>query len=225
MRIVIAACVVVLGLAAVLVPLPWVVSAPATLVPMDNVATATVSSEHLKGAGTTLEPIRGTYLGVVGNVRAATVDVIAAAVRGDRTLNRGRRLPNAVHQQPAVVAALVGLGLSPARMEGADLPVEVEVDDGAATSLAAMLQLFDAMSPADVAAGRRIVGLGEMTPDQELRCEAPVQPGVVAAAQQDVDVVVVPAACAAGVAGSGVQVIEASSLVEAVEALLASAAG
>ena len=211
---------VLLG-AAWLVPLPFAVARPGELVAAGDVVSLTISEQFAQDAGLRPKPVRGAFLAVRTTGRAALAEVATAAISpaGDVLADRPRSaLPL---QQPETVAALVGLGISAVRMEGADLPLTVVVEDAVdPAAVAVALHLFDATAAQNVAKGRRVAGIGRMEVDQTFTCEADPAASVAAAVAAGADVVVVPTACADEVSDPGVAVLAAGSLTEAVAGLL-----
>ena len=210
--------IVVLVLAAVAAPLPLHVAQPARLVAADDVVDVTISEQFLADAGTRPGPVSGAYLGVAQVAGAPLVEVVRAGLDSTREVVREPGEQPQPLDRPGVVAAVIGLGLSPARVDRDAVPVTARVGDGlSARSVGAMLHIFDTTSALDLARGRRILGVGSMRPDQTLACPAPAGASVAAAQEADVDIVVVPAEC--GAVDASAPVVVAGSLLEAIDAL------
>lgn len=226
MRVVVGLSLVLLAAAAWVVPLPLAVAQPGRLVASRSQVTVEVSQQYADDAALRLADVAGEYFAIRQQAGPSAAQVIAAAASRDTDVVAGTPPADDNLERPELVAAVIGLGLSPARLQGASLPLEVTVDeqvDAAATGVA--LFAFDATSALDVARGRRVLGLGAMAADQRLRCTSAVGPSVRAAQREAIDVLVVPADCAGeldGVETAGnLTVVVAESLVEAVDALLA----
>lgn len=216
MRVVVALGVVVLVVAAWTVPLPWVVESPAEIVAAGDAVVV-----RLDPASGQRRPPRltGQYLATHRRGRSSFAAAVMGLVAPGQTVRRLDPQSADVLAQVGTVAALRGLGLSPARMEGAALPVEVRV---AATldpaALAAALHIFDTTSALDVARGRTIAATGEVAADESLRCVPGAADAVAAAKRAGAQVVVVPTDCEDVAGGAGTVV--AATLTKAVERLL-----
>ena len=208
----------VLGLAVILaacwaVPLPWVVESPATVVEVGPAVSVTFA------AATPAPPrVTGTFLASSPQVGATAARLLAAALTPGRVVRDARPQPANVLEQPAMVAALRGLGLAPARMEGAPLPVRAQVSAGVdPESAAAWLHIFDTTSPLDVARGRTVAAVARVAPDETLECVSQPGDAVGAARGAGADVVIVAAGCDGVPRGRGI--VRAATFFEAVQAL------
>ena len=218
---------VILGVAAWVVPLPVQIARPERLVAAGSAITITIDTEYARDASLQLEPVDGQVFAVQQEAGAPLARTLAAALDPASDVLAASPASGRELDRPVVVAAVLGLGLSPARMEGAPLPVELQVDGPLdESSVGVALLAFDATSALDVVQGRQILGLGEMGADQRLSCQIPPAPSVASAQRQDLDVLVLPEDCAAALAdveasAGDMTVIVAATLVEAIDALLA----
>ena len=218
---------IVLALAAWIVPLPLQVAQPGRVVPAGPEVEVTISQQFATDAGLRPEPVQGQFLAIRQAARPSVVRMLTSAMSSTHDVVPERSVAPRELSRPEVIAAVLGLGLSPARLEGTELPVSVEVGAGLdPASVGVGLLLFDSTSAVDVARGRRILGLGAVAADQRLSCPTEVVPSVAAAEAAQVDVVVVPFACAQEVTARGesdgeLTIIVAETFVEAVEALIA----
>ena len=218
MRLLVTVSGLVLCLAAALVPLPWSVVEPARLLPAAAVVDVRISEQFTADAGVQPAAVAGTFLGVHEVSGASLARMVAAGFSRGRHVVRERAGGGSPLQRPEVVAAVLGLGVSPGRLEDTAVPVDVRLGRGLdPSSLGLLLHVFDATSQRDVARGRRVLGVGAVSDDQTLTCPARPTESVTAARREGVDVVVVPAACGLPAADD---VIVAASFVEAVDALL-----
>ena len=225
MRVLLLAGAAVIAGAAAAVPLPWSVSSPSALLPVAD-AVAIELGPELARAGAD-RGVSGEYLVVQHRDGATTLQLLTAAVSPSSLITTGG--PPASHQRvhPLVAATMSGLGIVPRYADVAEIPVQVQVDPRIEGSAAgAALHAFDLGNDLDVARGRRIVGLGRMLDGGDLTCTAGVGQSVIAAARQQVDVVVVPAECAADAVAAlppdeRLEVLEAANLTVAADALLA----
>lgn len=220
MRVLLVAGLVALGVAALVVPLPWAVVEPGRLVPVGSGVTIAVDP-----ALRAPDP-SGEYLATPRRENAAALHLLLAAARPGVHIERGRRAaPDSVH--PVVAATMAGLGIVPRYADIAELPVTASVSGEVdARALGTVLHAFDRGNQQDVARGRRIAGIGRMLDGGELVCTSGMAESVVAAAAHDVDVVVVPTDCAdAAVAAVPVdarlEVVDAEMLAGAAQVLLA----
>ena len=215
---------VIIGLAclvaaALVVPLPRVVREPGAMVPVGDRAGVFITGEVASGSGPST-PINGTYLTTAGDANPSLVEVAVAYLRPDQDVRRRQPLLPIPQFQPANMAALVGLGLSPARMQGAELPVRVTVDPELdASSLGVALQLFDEAAQQDAAAGRTVAGIGTVLPNDRLRCDGPAAATVAAAEHAGADLVVVASACG-NMPPSSVEILQARTFRDAAAALV-----
>lgn len=227
MRALLGVAVAILGLAAWIVPLPLQVAWPGRVVPAQPQVTVAVSQQYVADASLRLDPVSGEFFSVAQRTESSLAQVAAAAVAPSADVLAAPPRPQVALEQPGVIAAVLGLGLSPVRLEGAGLPVEVTVGGGVdAASVGVALLAFDETSSLDVARNRRVLGVGAMAADQQLICTGRVAPSVAAAQQAGLDVLVVPADCAPDLVGvetsrGDLTVIVAGTLIEAVDALLA----
>lgn len=205
------------------VPVSLTVSSPGRLVAVQELVTLSLSPAFVEAAASSPQPVTGQFLAPRDDTRPSLARVIAALAWPTHVVHGATPAPRDPVEQPATVAALLGLGLSPGRMQGTDLPVAVRVDARAEpASVGLLLHVFDAAAQRDVARGRRIAGIGVMDPDLALRCPRGADDSVAAAVAGGVEVIVVPSSCAATreVAPSAV-IVRASTFLEAVDALLA----
>lgn len=220
MRVLAVGGVAVIVMAAVLVPLPWTVVHPEVFVPAADLVSIQIQPGPVRGQDLA---VSGEYL-VVRQRRGAPFAWLLAALLdpGARVVRPGREPAGAV--DPVVAATMAGLGIVPRHADPSQLPVTAEVRGVADPhALGLALHAFDVGSTIDVARGRRILGLGRAEDGGALACAGPVSVALRAAAA-DIDVVVVPADCAAGATdalppGAAVRVVEASLLGEAAQAL------
>ena len=218
-RIFVAAAAAVLVVAVLVVPLPVVVAAPASLLPAADVARVQVSDDLARSDAET--EVDGTYLAVAERQRPSAAAVLLAWLQPGRQVDRPAPTPAAEHEEPAVTAALIGLGLSPARMQGAPLPVDVEVDSSVSpAALGVALHLFDTTAAQDAAKGRTILGIGSIEADQTISCPVGAAETAVAARQAGADVVVLAASCELRDNSAAPTVLRAGTFNEAINALL-----
>jgi hypothetical protein len=158
----------------------------------------------------------------VGQVAGPSLlQVVTAAVSGSRRVLARRAPASTELQRPEVVAAVLGLGLSPTRLEGTPLPVTVRVAEPLhPASLGAVLHAFDSTSALDVAGGRRVLGIGAMAADQSLTCPAPPASSLAAAREAQIDIVLLPAACGPVAGPPQLRVVTVDTLTGAIDALL-----
>ena len=215
---VLATAVVLLGLA--VVPLPLAVAHPGTLVDMAMVADLSLNEDFAATTGTAPAAVSGTYLGIAEHQQPSGARVLAAWLAPGQRVLRPQPVSAQAFEQPATMAALIGLGLSPTRMQGAPLPVDVEVRGAASpASLAVALELFDRAAQQDAARGRTVTAIGYVNADQVLECGPEAQTSVAAAAGAGADVGVVPAACGE-VTAPGPTLLRAGTLNDVVNQLL-----
>ena len=176
---------------------------------------------QVEGSGASSTRLHGTYLQVANHERASAFRALLAALRSDETSQRWPSVSQVEQEQPANMGALIGLGLSPARMQGAPMPITVALHPTVdQTSLAVALQLFDVTSPLDAANGRTIIGLGRVLPDGALACDRGWSQSLAATGSASVDLVIVPTACGPGERPSGgARVQRVASLPEAARVL------
>jgi hypothetical protein len=228
MRIFLVVGVLVIVVGAVTVPLPWAVVADATFVSAAEVVTVTIDGELEAAAGPADRELSGEYLAVRHRNRAPASALISAAVDGGSRVERSGDTTSPRGVDPAVTAAMAGLGIVPRYADISELPVSATVGAGVdPRSLGVALHAFDIGAAQDVAQGRRILGVGRVLDGGSLECTPGVAASVRAAAAQRVDVVVVPTDCAADATGAVPQgvdlvVLDAPVLVSAAEALLGS---
>ena len=192
-----------LGLVAIIVaaftvPLPWVAHSPSRVVEVADAVTVTfLPPARGAPAVPSPPPLSGTFLATHLQGGRSLAAVLSAVVAPGRIVDSAAAEPSDVLAQPGTIAALRGLGLSPVRMAGAPLPVEVEVgDDVDPASLATWLYVFDTTSQLDVAQGRTVAAVGRVGLDESLECIPGAAEAVTAARQAGAQVIVVPAACA-----------------------------
>lgn len=211
---------VVVAAGAAIVPLPWVVAVPGDVVDVGEAVTIRIDPQLQEAGGAKRGPLTGRYVSTRDVVGPSFVQLAVAAVAPGRSIRRARQQPPVVLAQVPVVAALRGLGLSPARMEGAALPVTVDLDDSLEpSSLAAALHVFDTTSSLDVAQDRVVGAVGAVALDESLRCTGAVGAAVAGLRAAGADVVVVPRDCEDRLDSHGI--VRAATFVQAVEALLA----
>ena len=222
MRIVALSGVAVLAAAALLVPLPWTVAHPGTLVPAETQMTLQLDADTLRGRDAA---VAGQYLVSKQRPGAPLLALVVAVLDPAARVVRPVRAPAAAVVDPVVAATMAGLGIVPRYADASQLPVTADVEDTADPfALGLALHAFDVGSPIDIARGRRILGVGAAIDGGRLSCTGDVTAAVRAAAAADVDVVVVPAGCPpandALRPGGTLQVIEARRLGDAADALV-----
>ena len=220
-RLLVAGAAVVLLAAVFVVPLPLVVSQPGTLLPVADVAKVTVAKDFAARSGEAQPPkAQGSYVAPAQRQRPSPAVALLAALSPSASVGPRPRVSTVEHEQPDIAAALIGLGLSPVRMQGAPLPVAVDVAPSVSpAALGVALHLFDATSVQDAARGRTILGLGSVDADLTLSCEPGVAESIAAAEQDDVDLIVIAAACEAP-AEPAVKTLRVNNFNEAINALL-----
>lgn len=221
MRILALSGVAVIAAAALLVPLPWTVAHPGTLVPADTQITLQIDADTLRGRDAA---VTGQYLVSKQRPRAPLTVLVVAVLDPAARVVRPFRAPAAA-VDPVVAATMAGLGIVPRYADASQLPVTADVEDTADPfALGLALHAFDAGSPIDVARGRRILGVGSAGEDGRLFCTGDVAAAVRAAATTGVDVVVAPTGCSPASdvlpPAATLQVVEASQLVDAADALV-----
>lgn len=222
MRLAVIVGIAILAAAAWVVPMPLQTSQPSRLVAAAGAVDVTIATQFATDAALRLQPVQGEFLAVHQTAGPSLSESIAAGLSPSTDLLAPRSPARHELERPEVIAAVLGLGMSPARLPGTALPVTVRVtDDVDPGSLGVALQVFDAASALDVGRGRRILGVGAMTADQRLQCTAEPGPSLAAALREQVDVVLVAAACGAVEPPSGPAVISVATLTDAVDALLA----
>jgi PDZ domain-containing secreted protein len=206
---------------ALIVPLPWAAQKPTEVLQVRDVVTVT-SLPPPAGAPAPPEPrpLTGSYLATHPQAGRSALAVLGGVASSGRVVVRTGTPPDNVLAQPGTIAALRGLGLSPARMEGAVVPVRVEISDAVDPySLAALLHIFDTTSQLDVARRRRVAAIGRVVGGESLRCVAAAADAIEAAREAGADVVVVPTDCDEVPRGRGT--VRATTFLQAVERLLA----
>ena len=213
MRIAVLAGVAIIVAAAFIVPVPSSVRNPGRLVPLPEPQVAVQLEGRAAG------DLTGTYLGVAEQREPSLARAMVAMVRPDETLHAPAPLSDLPQERPANLSAVIGLGLSPARLPDGAMPVEVTLADSVdPASLASALQAFDATAPQDAAAGRTILAIGRVAPDLAVSCDGDMDESLAAARDQDVDLVIIPTGCAGSRARG--RVVAVATLYDAVTALV-----
>ena len=215
--------VAVVVVAAAVVPLPWSVSEPGTLVSAPAQVDIVLAPELARTAGG--GEISGEYLTVRHRDRAGALQLLVAALAPAQRITRSAPDPAPGAVPPVVAATMAGLGIVPRYADVADLPVTADVAAGVdPRSLGVALHAFDVGTSQDVARGRRILGVGRLLDGGDVVCAPGAGAAARAAVEQRIDVIVVASECAAQVrddfAAAQVQVLDADFLPSAVQALL-----
>ena len=201
-----------------IVPAPIVVRDASRLVPLPEPHVAVQLEGQAAG------DVTGTYLGVAEQRKPSLARALVAVVRPDETLHAPATLSDVPQERPVNLSALIGLGLSPARLQDDAMPVEVTLAESVdPASLASALQAFDATAPQDAAAGRTILAIGRVGPDLAVGCDGGLDDTLAAARDEGVDLVIIPTGC--GGPRSQGRVIAVATLYDAVTALVESGDG
>ena len=224
MRVLVLGGAVVIAVAAFVVELPWGVVKPGVLVPVSRVIEVELAPEYLAHTGRGDPAVTGEYVTVAYRDRASLASLATAVVSPSSVVMRASPTSSA-GANLLVVAAMRGIGVGPRHADRPDVPVAVRaLQDVSTDDLALVLHAFDVGNPQDLSAGRRVLGLGRVTPRGTLACTHPVAAAVRAAAEAGVDLVLVPSACAddAAVVPASVtlSVMDAPDLTTAIRRLL-----
>jgi hypothetical protein len=216
----------VIALGAATVPLPWAVVEDTAFLPAADVTDITIEEELEQSGAAGDGGVSGEYLTVRHRDRAAAVRLLAAAVAPRARVERAGNTASPRGVDPVVTAVMAGVGIVPRYADVSELPVTAGVHGEAdSRSLGVALYAFDVGSPLDVAQGRRVAGLGRVLDGGSLVCTPGVAASARAAAQQSVDVIVVPSECVTRAmnalpADTEVRVLHGPVLASAAEALL-----
>jgi hypothetical protein len=217
---------VVIALGAATVPLPWAVVEDTAFVPAADVVDITIDPELERAGAAGDGSVAGEYLTVRHRDRAPALRLLAAAVAGRSRVERTGDTTSPRGVDPVVTAVMAGVGIVPRYADVSELPVTAAVHGEAdSRSLGVALYAFDVGSPLDVAQGRRVAGLGRVLDGGSLVCTPGVAASARAAAEQGVDVIVVPSECVTRTLnalpqGTPVRVLHGPVLASAAEALL-----
>ena len=203
MRVFVIAGAALIVLAAAVVPLPWSVVEPASLVGAAEAVELSIDPQLDRVAGVTDRAVTGAYLTVRHHQRAAAARLLVALVDPGASVAPGGPVAPAGDVDPVVAATMAGLGIVPRFADLSELPVTARVADGVdPAALGVALHAFDVGSQLDLAAGRTILGLGRVTENGALRCPPGLSASLQAAVAGEIDIVLVPSGCAAQAADS-----------------------
>ncbi|GAB6875821.1 S16 family serine protease [Thermaerobacter litoralis] len=214
-----------LGLGAARLPVPWLLMEPGVALPVPVRVTRPAGGAHLVETSFWLVTVAARPARL-GDAWLAWRDprraLVARAALGGETLDQvvaAQRAALAASKAAAGQAAAKLLEIRPAPSVDFVLPSDVAGPSG---GLALGLAAVDALAPGDLAGGLRVAATGTLTPQGAVGPVEGVELKRLAAAEEGLDVLFVPAAAPGGGAGgAGPMVVRVTSLAEAVRWLCA----
>ncbi|HEY8489108.1 MAG TPA: S16 family serine protease [Thermaerobacter sp.] len=207
------------GLGAARLPVPWLLVEPGVALPVP-VRVAGPAGSHLVETSFWLVTVaaRPARLGDAWTaLRDPRRALVARAALGGENLDQvvaAQRAALAASKAAAGEAAAALLGIRPAPSVDFVLPSDVAGPSG---GLALGLAAVDALAPGDLAGGLRVAATGTLTPHGAVGPVEGVELKRLAAAQEGLDILFVPAAAPGdGAGGGGPMVVRVRSLGEAV---------